>query len=152
VLAKRSQARSIRIRYYLSTPDGLRRIPERLHHQLINKEASLPNLKSSEQRILEVIARPLTATTYAITARGLIYAFDIRGFLQLDIDRYSTALSHEPREGNVIDLERIIKRRRAREKNFWKPSKEMIHRVKQEIIQDRPKNPLPILRAPNKAR
>jgi hypothetical protein len=148
VLAKRSPSRSIRIRYYLSTADGLLRIPDRLHHQLINGETSLPNLKSSEQRILEVIARPLTARTYGITARGLIYTFDKHGFLQFDIDRYSTIFSHQPREGNVIDLERIIKRRRARAMNFWKPSKDMINRVTQDIVQGRPKDPLPTLRAP----
>ena len=81
MLAKRSgRPASISVRYYLWSVDGPWRIPNRLHHDLIDRKVALPQYATSKQKVLEVLARRISAGTYSLRGRGSIYSFDEKGY------------------------------------------------------------------------
>jgi hypothetical protein len=148
VLAIGKHSQSVRIRYYLAKGDALLRIPQRLHLDIIAGKRSLPEFASSEQRILEVVARQLTRSTYAVSARGLIYRFDERGFReQVDIDDLLSDVLEPVSEGKLVHLDRARRTRRAREKRTWRPSQSQIQEVKHDTIRSAgTTRPLPMFR------
>jgi hypothetical protein len=85
MLAKNQKRRPTRIsvRYYLCSAEGLQRITQRLHRDLIEGDAALPQFAGTKQKILEVLVKPVTSTSSSLTARGVVYPFDGRGFLDV---------------------------------------------------------------------
>jgi hypothetical protein len=126
---------------------ALLRIPQRLHHDLIAGQRSLPEFASSKQRILEIVARQLTRSTYAVSAQGLIYRFDERGFRELNIDDLLSDVLEPVAEGKLVHLDRARRTRRAREKRTWRPSQLQIQQAKHDTIRSaRTTRPLPMFR------
>jgi hypothetical protein len=153
VLAKRQTTAPSRIsvRYYLWSAEGLLRITQRLHHNLFDRTAALPQYAGTKQKIVEVLIQRLTSRDYSIGARGIAYPFDAKGFLDvkalalegsLELSRFRST------ETNILDLRPSIKRRRFQEQYTWKPSKTMLDDVWNDIDPGRPKKRprLPLLR------
>jgi hypothetical protein len=84
VLAKsqRSGPTRISVRYYLWSADGPWRIPNRLHHDLIDRKPALPQYAASKQKVLEIFARRISASSYSLRGRGSIFSFDENGYLK----------------------------------------------------------------------
>ena len=84
MLAKRqtSAPSRISVRYYLWSPDGPWRIPNRVHHDLVNGKLAIPQYASTKQKVLEVFARRISARTYSLRGRGSIFSFDEKGYLE----------------------------------------------------------------------
>jgi hypothetical protein len=146
MLAQRQRPQSIRIRYYLSTEQGLFRLPQRLHQEVLAGERSLPEFASTSQRLVEVVARQLTRTTYVVSARGLLYHFDQSGSYTRDLDDLFSEFLEPVKEGNLIHFNRAKKARQAREKRRWRPSRSQLQLAKDDIVGGRLARPLPIFR------
>lgn len=147
MLAERQRPQSIRIRYYLATEQGLFRLPQRLHQDLINGKRSLRQFASSDQRVLEVFARQLTASTFVVSAHGVVYRFDQHGGLILDVRDALDDLLNPVSEGNVVKLDRAKRARARRERSTWKPSRSLIDLVKHDIVRtSKSPRPIPVLR------
>jgi hypothetical protein len=153
VLAKRQKAEPgrISVRYYLLSAEGLQRITQRLHRNLFDRIVPLPQYAGTKQKIVEVIIQRLTSANYSISARGVVYPFDAKGFLNtkalalegsLELSRFRSA------ETNIFDLTPSIKRRRFQERYTWKPSKTLLDDVWIDIDPGRAKKRprLPLLR------
>jgi hypothetical protein len=152
VLAKRqTTAPSRSIRYYLWSAEGLQRITQRFHRNLFERTVALPQYAGTKQKIVEVFIQRLTSRDYSISARGIVYPFDAKGFLDikalalegsLELSRFRST------ETNILDLRPSIKRRRFQEQYTWKPSKTMLDDVWSDIDPGRPKKRprLPVLR------
>jgi hypothetical protein len=151
VLAKRQTTAPSRIsfRYYLWSAEGLLRITQRLHRNLFDRTAALPQYAGTKQKIVEVLIQRLTSRDYSISARGIVYPFDAKGFLDvkalalegsLELSRFRST------ETNILDLRPSIKRRRFQEQYTWKPSKTMLDDVWSDIdpggVKKHPRLPL----------
>jgi hypothetical protein len=153
VLAKRrtTAPSRISIRYYLWSAEGLQRITQRFHRNLFERTVALPQYAGTKQKIVEAFIQRLTSRDYSISARGIVYPFDAKGFLDikalalegsLELSRFRST------ETNIFDLRPSIKRRRFQEQYTWKPSKTMLDDVWSDIDPGRPKKRrrLPLLR------
>jgi hypothetical protein len=153
VLAKRQTTAPSRfsVRYYLWSAEGLQRITRRLHSDLFDRSVTLPQYAGTKQKIVEVFIQRLTSMDYSISARGVVYPFDAKGFLDIkalalegsrEISRFRSA------ETNILDLSPSLKRRRFQEQYTWKPSKTMLDDVWSDIEPARAKKRprLPLLR------
>jgi hypothetical protein len=146
MLAQRQRAQSIRIRYYLATEQGLFRVPQRLHQELLAGERSLPEFASSDQRLVEVIARQITRSTYVVSTLGVVYRFDEGGAYKRDIDDVFAGILEPVKQGNLIHLHRAKTARQARERRTWRPSRSQVQLAKDDIVGGRLQRPLPIFR------
>jgi hypothetical protein len=154
VLAKRQTTAPSRIsvRYYLWSAEGLRRITRRLHSDLFDRSVALPQYSGTKQKLLEVFVQRLTSTDYSISARGIVYPFDAKGFLDTkalalegsrEISRFRSV------ETNIFDLNPSLKRRRFQKQYTWKPSKTVLDDVWSDIEPGRAKKRrLPVFTAP----
>ena len=81
MLAKRQTTapNRISVRYYLWSAGGPWRIPNRLHHDLMDREVALPQHAGTRQKVLEVFARQIGVDTYSLQGRGTIFTFDENG-------------------------------------------------------------------------
>ena len=153
MLAKRQTTAPshISVRYYLWSAEGLQRITQRFHRNLFDRTVGLPQYAGTKQKIVEVFIQRLTSRDYSISARGIVYPFDAKGFLDikalalegsLELSRFRST------ETNILDLRPSIKRRRFQEQYTWKPSKTMLDDVWSDINPGRPKKRprLPLLR------
>jgi len=138
VLAKRHQAGAgrINVRYYLWSAEGLQRITQRFHRNLFDRTVALPQYARTKQKIVEVLIQRLTSRDYSISARGVVYPFDAKGFL--DVKAFALEGSLElsrfrSKETNILDLRPSIKRRRFQEQYTWKPSKTMLDDIWSDI-------------------
>lgn len=52
-----AQKQKLLVRYYLWAVDGPWRLPNQLHHDLIDREVALPQFAGTKQKVLEVFAR-----------------------------------------------------------------------------------------------
>ena len=153
MLAKRQKSGPghINVRYYLWSAEGLQRITQRLHRNLFDHSVALPQYAGTKQKIVEVFLQRLTSRDYSISARGVVYPFDAKGFLDVKALALegSLALSRfRSMETNILDLNPSIKRRRFQEQYTWKPSKTMLDDVWTDIDPGRAKKcpRLPLLR------
>ena len=117
MLAKRQTTAPSRIsvRYYLWSPEGPLKITRRLHRELFGRDVAMPQFAGTKQKIFEVFIHRLTSRDYSISARGIVYPFDAKGFLDikalalegsLELSRFRST------ETNIFDLRPSIKRRR----------------------------------------
>ena len=151
MLAKRQTTAPSRIgvRYYLWSSEGSLRITQRLHRNLFDRTAALPQYAGTNQKIVEVLIQRLTSRDYSISARGIVYPFDAKGFLDvkalalegsLELSRFRST------ETNILDLRPSIKRRRFQEQYTWKPSKTTLDDVWSDIdpggVKKHPRLPL----------
>lgn len=148
---RKAPSKHLRIVYYLWSEEGPLRITDRMHRQLVAAEVALPRYAGSKQRIIEVLLRPLTARSYAISTRGLLYTFDSAGILQTATHAEAAALKpsrFRTPGNNVVDLEPRISARRVRSQNTWMPTKAMIDRIRSDLDPHRPKGSkrFPVLR------
>ena len=153
MLAKRqtSALSRINVRYYLWSQEGPLRITRRLHRELFERNVAMPQFAGTKQKILEVFIERLTRTHYSISARGVVYPFDVNGFLNVKMLALEGTLEisrFRPAQANVIDLNPSIKRRRFREQYTWKPGKTMLDDIWSDIEPRRTKSRhrLPLLR------
>ena len=153
MLAKRQTSAHSRIsvRYYLWSPEGPLRITRRLHRELFERDVALPQFAGTKQKILEVFIERLTTAHYSISARGVVYPFDVNGFLNVKMLALEGSLEisrFRPAQANVVDLNPSIKRRRFQEQYTWKPSKTMLDDIWSDIEPRRIKghHRLPLLR------
>jgi hypothetical protein len=128
----------------------MQRVPDRLHHDLINHIVSLPDFAGTRQKLIEVFVQSLTATAQIVTARGVIYTFDDRGFLNLK-PLTEAAMMDLPRgpsaQANVIDLKPMIRRKRFASSYTWKPPADLIKRIKADANPARSeRTPVPLLK------
>jgi hypothetical protein len=153
VLARRQSPSRGSVRYYLWSGDQLRRIPDRLHYDLLDRAVAFPEFAGTRQRIIEAFVQPLTATARTISARGLIYTFDVGGFLNLRPMREEALRDYTKGpavRGNVVDLQRVRNRTQFARTYSWKPTTDLIARIKADIAPRRSKaSKLPLLKAPS---
>ena len=152
VLARQQSPSRGSVRYYLWSGDQLRRVPDRLHYDLLDRAVAFPEFAGTRQKIIEVFIQPLTATARTIIARGIIYTFDVGGFLNLRPIR-EEALRDYTRgpavHGNVVDLQRIRNRKQFARTYSWKPATDLLARIRADITPKRSKaSKLPLLKAP----
>jgi hypothetical protein len=133
VLAKRQTSASSRIsvRYYLWSADGPCRIPDGLHRDLIDRKVALPQYATSKQKVLEVFARRISATTYSLRGRGSIYSFDERGYLERDqAGELMGFVVEQARQklkgGKVISIDPTLRERRFKREHYWEPTRSML--------------------------
>lgn len=148
---KKRPSKRLRVACYLWSEEGPLRIPDRLHRQLAGGETALPQYAGSRQKIIEVLLQPLTAHSYAVRARGLVYAFDSSGLLdaRAHTEAASLKVSRFRASGNnIVDLEPKISARRSREQDTWMPTKAMMERIWSDLDPHRPKKSkrFPVLR------
>ena len=112
MLAKRetSAPSRISVRYYLWSVDGPWRIPNRLHYDLIDGKLALPQYAASKQKVLEIFARRISASTYSLRGRGSIFSFDEKGYLERErAEEIMGIIVEQARQklkgGNIISIE-----------------------------------------------
>ena len=153
MLARQQSPSRGSVRYYLWSGDQLRRIPDRLHYDLLDRAVAFPEFAGTRQRIIEAFVQPLTATARTISARGLIYTFDVGGFLNLRPMREEALRDYTKGpavRGNVVDLQRVRNRTQFARTYSWKPTTDLIARIKADIAPRRSKaSKLPLLKAPS---
>jgi hypothetical protein len=113
---------STSVRYYLWHEGALVRIPNGLHQDLLNGKVTLGAFAGTRQKLIEVLVTALTKTARKVTARGIIYEFDERGFV--DLRRLSEAalegLGREARfDSAITDLQPLLRRKRYRQNYQW---------------------------------
>jgi hypothetical protein len=131
VLAKRQTTAPshISVRYYLWSAEGSLRITQRLHRNLFDRAATLPQYAGTKQKIVEVLIWRLTGRDYIISARGEGF-LDVRALAlegSLELSRFRST------ETNILDFRPSIKRRCFQEQYTWKPSKTMLDDVWSDI-------------------
>ena len=152
MLAKRkSRPRRISVRYYLWSSEGLLRITARLHRDLVERDLALPQYAGTKQKVLEVFVQRLTKMDFSISARGVVYPFDVNGVLNVKMLALEGSLEisrFRPAQANVVDLNPSIKRRRFQEQYTWKPSKTKLDDIWSDIEprRIRGRHRLPLLR------
>jgi hypothetical protein len=120
------------IRYYLWTDEGPFRFPDRLHHQLIEGRVQLPQFAGTRQKFVEVLS-PKSEVLHT-TVRGIIYAFDKNGFL--DLGGLRQAMPTIPRflgENGITDLSPALKKRRFGAEHTWLPDVGVLDRIKSDL-------------------
>ena len=73
-----AQKQQLLVRYYLWAVDGPWRLPNQLHHDLIDHEVALRQFAGTKQKVLEVFARRIGTDTYALQGRGTIFTWEYR--------------------------------------------------------------------------
>ena len=147
--SQRPASRRLRVVYYLWSAEGPLRITDRLHRALVERSLALPQFAATKQKIIEAIVQPLTRDSYTLSARGVMYSFDPKGFIEETIK--TEGVIHLPRFGSsepkLVDLTPKIKARRAREKKTWTPTKSMLDIIWFDVDPSRPRGPrIPMLR------
>jgi hypothetical protein len=137
MLAKRSsRPASISVRCYLWSAEGPLRITERFHRDLIDGDVALPQYAGTKQKILELFVKHITSNDYSLAARGVIYPFDVRGFLD-DRSYLQGALPEISRfrnaQANIVDLAPSIKQRRFRVEYTWRPTRSMLAAIRSDV-------------------
>ena len=117
MLAKRqtSAPSRISVRYYLWSAEGPLRITRHLLRELFERNVAMPQFAGTKQKTLEVFIERLTRAHYSISARGVVYPFDVDGFLNVKMLALEGSLEiswFRPAQANVVDLNPSIKRRR----------------------------------------
>ena len=146
---QRPTSKRLRVVYYLWSAEGPLRITDRLHRALVERSLALPQFAATKQKIIETIVQPLTRDSYTLSARGLMYSFDPKGFIEETIK--TEGVIHLPRFGSsepkLVDLTPKIKARRVREKKTWTPTKSMLDIIWSDVDPSRPRGPrIPMLR------
>ena len=133
MLAKNQKQRPARIsvRYYLWSADGPWRIPDHLHRDLIDRKLALPQYATSKQKVLEVLARRISAGTYSLRGRGSIYSFDEKGYLERDrAEELMGFVVEQARQklkgGKVVSIEPTLRERRFKREHYWEPTRAML--------------------------
>ena len=133
MLAKRqtSAPSRISVRYYLWSPDGPWRIPDRLHRDLIDRKLALPQYATSKQKVLEVFARRISASTYSLRGRGSNYAFDEKGYLERDrAEELMGFVVEQARQklkgGKVVSIDPTLRERRFKREHYWESTRSML--------------------------
>jgi hypothetical protein len=136
VLAKRQKTGPSRIsvRYYLWSADGPWRIPNRVHRDLVNGKLALRQYARSKQKVLEVFARRISASTYSLRGRGSIFSFDEKGFLERERAEEIMGFIVEQarqklKDGNVISIEPTLRERRFKREHHWEPARSMLRLI-----------------------
>lgn len=115
-----------KIHYYLVTEDGLFRLSDRLHRDLLSGGTALVQFADTKQKLIELIFSGPDA--FASKARGVIYAFDKNGFLDLRTmtQDATPAMPRFMKENAVTDLAPAIRKQRFQADFTWKPSQAML--------------------------
>ena len=147
--SQRPAPRRLRVVYYLWSAEGPLRITDRVHRALVERSLALPQFAATKQKTIEAVVQPLTRDTYTMSARGLMYSFDPKGFLEETIK--TEGVIHLPRFGSsqrdLVDLTPRIRARRIREKRIWTPTKSMLDIIWSDLDPARPRGPrIPMLR------
>ena len=136
MLAKRqtSAPSRISVRYYLWSVDGPWRIPNRLHHDLIDGKLALPQYAASKQKVLEIFARRISASTYSLRGRGSIFSFDEKGYLERErAEEIMGIIVEQARQklkgGNIISIEPTLSERRFKREHHWEPTRSMLRLI-----------------------
>ena len=136
MLAKRrtSAPSRVSVRYYLWSPDGPWRIPNRVHHDLVNGKLAIPQYASTKQKVLEVFARRISARTYSLRGRGSIFSFDEKGYLERErAEEIMGFIVEQARQkvkgGNVISIEPTLRERRFKRDHHWEPTRSMLRLI-----------------------
>ena len=136
MLAKRQKPAPgrISVRYYHWSPDGLHRITEKLHRELLQQKMALPQFAASNQKILELLVERQPSGRLRVAARGIVYPFDRQG--KLDVRKLAIEGSMDFSRSlgtNVVDLYPTIKRRRFEEQYKWKLERAILNAVLDDI-------------------
>jgi hypothetical protein len=136
VLARQQSPSRGSVRYYLWSGDQLRRIPDRLHYDLLNGVVSLPEFAGTKQKIVEVFLRTLTSSAQTLTTRGIVYPFDDEGRLNLRplVEDASKDIARPSRIGNVIQFQQRANQKRVRDSYGWTPSKAVVAEIRADIL------------------
>ena len=141
VLAKRqtSAPSRISVRYYLWSADGPWRIPNRLHHDLIDRKLALPQYAASKRKVLEVFARRISPSTYSLRGRGSIFSFDENGYLKRipaeEVMGFLVQRARQKlRDDKVVSIEPALREQRFKKEHHWQPTRSMLHLVRSDFI------------------
>jgi hypothetical protein len=147
-----AQKQKLLVRYYLWAVDGPWRLPDQLHHNLIDRKVALPQFAGKKQRVLEVFARRVGVNTYSLRGHGIIFVFDGSGYLKrapaeevmgLIVERARQKL----RGGNVVSIEPILRERAFKNEHHWQHSRSMLHLLRNDFTPGAHK--IRVLKAPS---
>lgn len=117
------------IQYFLCTDDGLYRLPDRLHRDLLGGRTALIQFANTKQKLIELIIS--RAEAFTSKARGVIYVFDKNGFLDLRMMTQDAmpAIPRFMKEKGVVDLAPAIRKQRFQSDFTWKPTQAILSRM-----------------------
>ena len=126
-----AQKQQLLVRYYLWAVDGPWRLPNQLHHDLIDRKLALPQYAASKQKVLEIFARRINASSYSLRGRGSIFSFDEKGYLERErAEQVMGFIVEQARQklkgGNVISIEPTLRERRFKREHHWEPTRSML--------------------------
>jgi len=121
------------IRYYLWTEAGPFRLPDRLHRDLINHRVKLRQFAGSMQKLVELVIR--SGEIQSATARGVVYAFDKDGYLDLrGVAQHATPSTPRFADNDAVkDLSPTISKRRFQAEYTWRPGKTVLDRIRSDM-------------------
>ena len=131
------------VRYYLWTEENVRRLSNRLHADLASGRAALSEFANSRQRIVEVYIRQFGRQPLLVKARGIYYSFDAQGYLDVgsaaEVIAIALDRALETRAGhNIVDLGPRLRDRQWRREHTWKPTRDMLRRIIQDVTGSHP--------------
>jgi hypothetical protein len=136
---KSSMLRSrVSLRYYVWDDTALWRLPHRLHAAVVSGEAKLLRFANTRCKIIEVLVSRQLSQPIIKMVRGVVYAFDAEG--RLDLSDVGDAIEmviqgSRPRrlQENVIDVSPVLRDRRWSSTHAWQPTVEMVHQINADL-------------------
>lgn len=138
MLASSPQQSRMNIRYYIWHDGNLLRLPNKLHHQLVDRERSIVQLADRRVKGIEAFISFLTTTVFRLTARGIIFNFDADGFLNSRplIEAALEGHGVPPRfnDNDVVDLQPALRKKRLLSTYSWNIPSELLHKIKIDVM------------------
>jgi hypothetical protein len=117
--------------------DGLWKIPNRLHRELVSGLVKLPQYAGSIQRILEITSRQVGQSVRTLNYRATSYKFNPDGTLDRSdqVDAVGLAIgAASPQKGTIHDIVPTLKKRRWKSEHSWKPQPEVLQTVYDDVM------------------
>jgi len=128
----------VSLRYYVWHDSALWRFPHRLHVAVVSGEATLLRFANTRCKIVEVLVSRQLTRPIIKTVRGVVYAFDAEG--RLDLSDVGEAIEmvtqgSRPRrlQDNIIDVSPILRDRRWASTHVWQPPTEMVSLINADL-------------------
>lgn len=143
-MARSPQQSPVKVRYYVWDDGNLLRMPNKLHHELLDREKSVGRFAGRKVKGIEAFVATLTSSVFKLTARGIIFNFDAEGFLdtrpsiESALEGYGTIRRFN--DEDVVDLQPALRRKRHLSTYSWDIPPELRSKIKIDLMPgNRPK-------------
>ena len=143
--------RTFETAYYFCTQDELSyRLSDTVHTALVSGKLAVPGWANCLQRLLEVQVDVNSTPVTIINVRGLNYAFNNEGKLDLHAATEAIVRSIEgdkPRQiqNDVVDIGPVLRARSWNAQQNWQPNSKLLAQLKKEV-EGRPDITVPLWR------